>query len=297
MIFLFPSMYNDNAVVDDDYAIEKSVVESLGCKTLLFNFDAFVFGNKPIRIHIKKEDITEQDKKDIVVYRGWMLRAELYQKLYSVLHKLGLKLVNLKDGYRAAHEFPYSYKYLKNFTPAVEIYEDGADIDWRGIKKKYDRFMFKDYVKSVKGLGFPEYFDNTYSNQELNDYYAKLKYLRGADYTGGLVIKEYVTLKKDTENKINEYRCWFYNGKLFDYYRNVEGPFGRGVSNLDINWVKKLPKLKSKFYTIDVAELKTGEWVVIETGDGQVSGLRGSDKERNRERVKLFYQNLLGAVK
>ena len=66
---------------------------------------------------------------------------------------------------------------------------------------------------------------------------------------------------------------------------------------MDINWVKKLPKLKSKFYTIDVAELKTGEWVVIETGDGQVSGLRGSDKERNRERVKLFYQNLLGAVK
>lgn len=297
MIFLFPSMYNDATQVDDDYAIEKNVVEELGCKTLLFNFDAFVFGNKPIRISVKKENITEKDKQDVVIYRGWMLRAEHYQKLYTVLHKLGLKLINLKDEYRGAHELPHSYKYLKKYMPGIEIYEDGKEIDWKGITSKYDKFMFKDYVKSVKGLGFPEYFDSTYSSIELQEYYLKLKDLRGEDFTGGLVVKEYVSLKRDTKDKLNEYRCWFYNGRLFDTYRNIQGPFGEGVSDLNVSWVKKLPKLKSKFYTIDVAELKSGGWVVIETGDGQVSGLLGSDKPENRERVKNFYMKLIGVNK
>jgi hypothetical protein len=29
----------------------------------------------------------------------------------------------------------------------------------------------------------------------------------------------------------------------------------------------------SKFYTVDLAQLINGEWIIVETGDGQVSGL------------------------
>ena len=34
-----------------------------------------------------------------------------------------------------------------------------------------------------------------------------------------------------------------------------------------------MDKLPSNYYTVDFAELSNGDWIVIETGDGQVSGL------------------------
>lgn len=37
--------------------------------------------------------------------------------------------------------------------------------------------------------------------------------------------------------------------------------------------IMKVPKIKSNFYTVDFAQLSSGEWIVIETGDGQVSVL------------------------
>lgn len=35
----------------------------------------------------------------------------------------------------------------------------------------------------------------------------------------------------------------------------------------------KYKNLKSNFYTVDYAELDSGDWKVIECGDGQVSGI------------------------
>ena len=40
-----------------------------------------------------------------------------------------------------------------------------------------------------------------------------------------------------------------------------------------IEFVEKFTRLKSSFYTVDFAELENGEWIIIEVGDGQVSGL------------------------
>ena len=32
-------------------------------------------------------------------------------------------------------------------------------------------------------------------------------------------------------------------------------------------------KVESRFFTMDIAKLKTGEWIIIELGDAQVAGL------------------------
>ena len=48
-------------------------------------------------------------------------------------------------------------------------------------------------------------------------------------------------------------------------------------------------KIKSRFFSMDVAQKKDGEWLVIELGDGQVAGLPGqADKD-------LFFQALANA--
>ena len=44
--------------------------------------------------------------------------------------------------------------------------------------------------------------------------------------------------------------------------------------------ILKYTNLNSPFYTIDYAEKEDGSWIVVETGDGQVSGIsEGQDYE------------------
>ena len=54
--------------------------------------------------------------------------------------------------------------------------------------------------------------------------------------------------------------------------------------------LQKYAHLNSPFYTIDYAEMDDGSWIIIETGDGQVSGLsEGQDYE-------AFYRALYHAI-
>ena len=91
-----------------------------------------------------------------------MLNSEKYKKLYEYLSSRGLKLINNPEEYRFCHEFPNAYKVVKDLTPAIRVYNEGEEIDWTSVKKQFDKFMIKDFVKSVKGTHFPKYFDEKY---------------------------------------------------------------------------------------------------------------------------------------
>ncbi len=86
----------------------------------------------------------------------------------------------------------------------------------------------------------------------------------------------------------NEYRAFFMKGQLVTVSRNSNQsdkcPF---VPN---NFVEKLTGLKSSFYTVDFAELDNGMWIIIEVGDGQVSGLSPS------QYVFKFYDEIRNIV-
>lgn len=285
MVILFPCTYGNLKVVDDDYKIEKEIADKYGLKSVLFNYDEYVFENKPLKLNISIPEPCD------CIYRGWMFKSKLYGKFYSDLNKLNLKLVNNKESYKNAHEFIYSYKILRNYTSEIMTFGLDEKINWKEVKSKFDRFKMKDNVKSIKGFNFPFYFDSTYSCVELDRYLNRFKELRGDLLEGGIILKKYASLKHDSNNNYNEFRCWFYDGKLIHYYRDSDGKDG-DLRPLDVNWVKKLPKLKSKFYTIDVGELRNGGWIVVETGDGQVSGYRNSDKESSKASLAAFYKKL-----
>lgn len=288
MIILFPSMYNDAARVDEDFEAEKKIVDSLGIKSYLFNYDAFVYDKRPFRVNVLKSDITATDMNDIVVYRGPSVSSECYQKMHSGLNKLGLKLINARDEYRLAHEFYYAYKQLRGYTPNMLCYSVDDTINWKSVKSVYTKFRLSDYVKTIKGFNFPDYFDSTYSNVELDGYLNRFKELRGELLTGGLLIKDYAELKRDSDGNSNEYRCWYCGKNLIYHYRYTK--YNNGNS-LDMNWLRTVPKLKSNFYSLDVAELKSGGWIVLGTDDGQVSELSNQNSE-NVLFIKNFYKSL-----
>lgn len=80
----------------------------------------------------------------------------------------------------------------------------------------------------------------------------------------------YVDLKKYGED-MNEWRAFYLFGNVLSVSRNS----GQQdcATKVPIDLVEKYKNLPSTFYTVDFAELSDGSWKIIETGDGQVSGL------------------------
>lgn len=98
----------------------------------------------------------------------------------------------------------------------------------------------------------------------------QFKNIRGDLFTNGIVIKEFLSLAK-TDNITNEYRAFYLYGNLITLSKNSNQ--STCAKQIPYDFIRSIPKLSSNFYTIDFAELEDGSWFVIETGDGQVSGL------------------------
>lgn len=260
---MFPCDFFNKTQVDDDYKEEYKQAIKFNFNVIIYDYDTYIQEDK---INIHSSDLDE----GVCIYRGYMLKPEQYNKLYEFLIKKGIKLINSLTEYENCHLFPKSYNKLKDFTPQTLVFENFNKIDWDFVKQSFDKFMIKDFVKSVKGHNFPKYFDNSYSNGELNGYIEKFKDIRGNLFTGGIVIKEFVELKS-LGTTTNEYRAFYLYNNLITLSKNSnQTDTTESVPEMIIN---SIPKLNSNFYTVDFAELKNGNWIVVETGDGQVSGL------------------------
>jgi len=261
---LYPSDYFDIKSVDADYELEYNVACNMPeFDIILYNYDEFVSGGA---FKLYPNDLDG----GLCIYRGWMLKPDKYEELYTKLKGIGITLINDVNEYTACHLFPNSYKEIQDFTPKTKWYADYNQIDWNIINSQFNRFMIKDYVKSVKGTNFPSYFETPVDAETMNKYIDEFIHSRGSLYTNGIVIKEYVNFKK-YKKTTNEYRAFYLVGKLVTVSKNSNQP--ENCPFIPIEFVKKFNGLKSNFYTVDFAELDDGSWIIIETGDGQVSGL------------------------
>jgi len=79
--------------------------------------------------------------------------------------------------------------------------------------------------------------------------------LQGPDLNEGLVLREYVELEPLV---------------ALDYWPDC----GYGDSRPSLDEFTEIAKtIPSRFFTMDVALRTTGEWIIVELGGGQVSGL------------------------
>jgi hypothetical protein len=111
----------------------------------------------------------------------------------------------------------------------------------------------------------------------------------------GVVVREYVPLKKVGEG-INglpitkEWRCFFLGETLLSsgYYwashpECHQGDLPEEGKQLAIKVAKIIAK-KTNFFVLDVAEAESGDWLIIEVNDGQMSGLSDNNPD------VLYYQ-------
>lgn len=263
-VVLFPCGIFSIREVDSCYQNEyDAVIQNGDFEIIFYDYEEFV-REGTLRLSRKVEEKVQ------TVLRGWMFNDKQYRSFYNQLLERNIELVTNPEQYANMHLFPNIYEKLSEDTPGILVYPEGKTVKLDEIKSKFNRFMVKDFVKSEKGTDFPKYFDTSISDADFSDWINVFKDYRGKLFTGGICIKEYVDLRKYGENT-NEWRVFFANGKPVSISRNS------GQKNYEPEVPKELVdkycNLPSPFYTVDYAELADGSWKILETGDGQVSGL------------------------
>lgn len=276
--FLFCSNYFDRSRPDDEYAAEFDQASKLRRKALLFNLDAFLADGSV--------DLAPAERPTTLVYRGWMLGCRQYASLYRILGERGYSLINSPEQYRNCHHLPSWYGMLRDCT-AESIWTDGAP-DEEEVKKLLARMggrplIVKDYVKSRKhewaeACFIPDASDTERAARVVRTFIER----QDTDLAGGVVLREFLPLRLTGAHPQSgmptawEVRVFCFRHTPFAairYWSGEEENSGEEYRAL----VERCRDLDSNFYTVDLAQQANGEWVVMEVGDGQVSGLQDYD--------------------
>ena len=195
-----------------------------------------------------------------VIYRGWMVKPEEYDRFEQAVIKVGASLFTDGTKYRLTHYLPNWYPLLCNFTPETAVVYCVEELKPTLQRLGWGKYFLKDFVKSLKVDGGSIVESANDVDKWLN---AMIKYRD--EIEGGICIRR-------VENFVDNSECRFFvvNGKVFaPDERNIPFPV-----------IVAAQRIKSSFFTVDIAQDTDGNFRIIELGDGQVSDLVGWDPER-----------------
>ncbi len=263
-LIIFPSSFFNPREVDEDLQQEYDAVLKIGLyDVIIFGYDQWFNDGRLVLSR-------SVDSSRRAIYRGWMMKPEQYASFFQQLQARNITLITSPAEYQLLHVFPNVYEKFGSDTARMKVYPLHSKLDVEDIKKSFDRFMIKDFVKSVKGTEFPSTFDSSIQQDELDSWMEVFYKYRGDLLTGGICIKEYLELKKYGETT-NEYRVFYANHRPLTITQNSGQPLD--VAAVPQELVQRYQNLESPYYTVDYAELVDGTWRVLEAGDGGVSGL------------------------
>ena len=225
----------------------------------------------------------------LTIYRGWMMKPKMYRTFYDLLKEKGIILINSPEEYERYHTLPGWYQEFADRTPK-SIWEEQGHVDSildmsTSLEGSY---IVKDYVKSRKHEWYDACYIPDITDREKASKVIHTFVKRQADaLVGGIVLRKFEKLKQigfHEKSKMpisEEYRVFVYAGKVLiaDNYWNND--LKVDFSEEELVWINEIAqKVRSNFVTVDLARREDGTLMIMELGDGQVSGLQEiSEKE------------------
>jgi hypothetical protein len=301
MLVIFPSDPFETYKPDPDYAEEVQVAKDHGHEVAFMHYESLVNDGDAAQAVKRVPDFEEPVP---AIYRGWMLTTEQYERLYAALQVCCVDLPT-PASYRAAHHLPSWYAALEEYTPDTAFLpkqdvtvETATALVKQVLQSCEHGVIVKDYVKSRKHEWEEACFipDESKAQEVVTNFLER----QGSDLQGGFVVREYVPLKEIGKHPqsgmpmAEEVRIFWLNGQCAvvseywptDFYEEGVEPVLDTLP--DPNELAEVAGLvKSSFITMDMARDEAGEWLVVEVGDGQVSGF-----PRGRRDAEIFYQRL-----
>jgi hypothetical protein len=272
--------------VDEEFFEEYKNARNNGFEILLYNFEE------------KLLQIKANDKMETVIYRSWMINPSEYNNMYNALLSKNYMLINNPTEYQNCHYLPDSLKFIENYTPKTIFQKIENESSIKILLEKVKVFngkgvIVKDYVKSEKHYWDTAcYVENSNDIDKLTKTINNLIELRDKYFNEGIVIREYVELNnlakhpKSNMPLSEEYRLFFYKNELLcilNYWG--EGEYNTERPNVEV--FETIAKtIRSNFFTMDIAKEKNGKYIIIELGDGQVSGIP------EKEDKNIIYKNI-----
>jgi hypothetical protein len=285
MIVLFPSNPIQPRLPDGDYRTEWDAALTLGFRTGVVDHDELVSGNLGRALRF----LPEQGGDPILLYRGWMMRAEAYAAFIAAVRDLGFNPITSPDAYRICHHLPANFSLIETATPPsvwIEVAHalpNGAP-DWHAIcgvaaKLGPGPAIIKDWVKSQKHAWATACFISDVSDPvDVQRTAGRFIELQGDMLVGGLVFRRYVRLLQRSVHPRSgmplgaEARSFWVRGRpiaISDYWS--EAPVGARPDLAQFSEIAA--SIPSPFFTMDLAQAEDGHWFIMELGDGQVAGL------------------------
>lgn len=245
-------------LLDDRFELEAQALDELGVRYETIAMEDVVDGEFERAL-----DGVILDNE--VLYRGWMLTGDEYERLAVAIRERGAELVTSREEYEAAHYLPSWFAAVASESPATRWIE-GEDLEeaWEvACELGAPPFIVKDHVKSAKESWFDACFVPEGAGKlELQAVCAGLIEARGERFERGIVVRRFVPL-------VYEHRMFFWRGRLI-----AEAPYHDGETiNRPARFVNLARVVESPFFSADIALTDTGEWIVLELGDGGVSTL------------------------
>lgn len=189
------------------------------------------------------------------------------------------------EDYDEAHYLPLAYRITEEHTArSAWIEGDDQEAAW----ELYQGFrgsdaIIKDWVKSAKSRWKDAcYIPVGTSRERFGEMFHIFREERGKLFNRGVVLREFLPLVERGRDirglpVVEETRLFFWQGEcLIPADHRPPSPMDEIA-----RWTSIARKFTSPFITIDVALLEDGTWKIVETGDGQVSGLpMGLEPER-----------------
>ena len=291
-LVLFPSNPLTPREPDTAFATEALHAAAAGFEVGLLDLEVYLGGEAKLR------RVPEGGGE--VLYRGWLLDLDAYQRMSDMIVARGRALVTPLDAYRHIFHLPEWYQAVggEAATPR-SIWFPGASFDPADIAPRVAEafgshpVLLKDYVKSRKHEWFDACFISAADDAaEVERVLGIFLRLMDEALVGGLVFRDFVPLRrvglhsKSRLPLVREYRFFVLDGRPFyqaPYW--AEGDY-RGEPPPESVLEAILPRVRSRFYAADVAEREEGGWVLVELNDGGAAGVPegGSGQE--------FYQKL-----
>ena len=295
-------IFCDNLIdrkVDPDFREEYDAAIAAGFDVSLISFEDLNGNN--VSKAVGRIRPSEEESK--AIYRGWMLSEEKYKALFEALKSKNLLLINTPTQYATCHYLPNSYPFIKDVTPVTRWMEFAGAVDFEEVYALTAKFgkvpiIVKDFVKSQKHNWEEACFiPDASDNRSVKLVVSKFIELQGESLTRGLVFRRFEELEflvnhsKSGMPLTREFRLFFCNGELlnvFEYWD--DGDYGSQSPDLK-SFIDLAKDVESNFFTMDIARRKDGAWIVIELGEGQVSGVPDHANKSS------FYEKLQAIVR
>ncbi|TSD87912.1 hypothetical protein FFK22_014785 [Mycobacterium sp. KBS0706] len=258
---------------DPAFDEEAEISDRLGLRPLLIDHDAIERG-PDAGTALRRAAV---DGPGMAVYRGWMMPAEAYGWLFAALSERGVRLLNTPEQYAACHHLPAAHASVGRWMPEtawVDRDRIGDDTALFGALAPFGdaAVTVKDWVKSQAAGYWSEacFIPDAADRASVRHVVSRFVELQGDSLTGGLVFRRYVPLAA-TGGQAEEWRCFALDGRVLGCWPRFTGPASAESPPPDLldAIARALP---SRFATADIARRQDGGWLLMETGDGQVSG-------------------------